>query len=206
MRPQQSPPYWQRAFSRAPPRPRQRLPHGLQSAAASCMDCGLQSAAARARRFSHAHRWPSRQHRQHLFLAVCEISGCDADLWCRVTQAGHTLRLRQPRIQGPPHNAGGAPTGVPGAIASAAIAIGAAAAVCCSARRLPVGVRPRTAGHKDCARSVLAGPYRAPVAPRSALPGITRTMAYASEQQIGQHYGINEHLRSWAAYFAAAGS
>jgi hypothetical protein len=36
------------------------------------------------------------------------------------------------------------------------------------------------------------GPYRAPVAPRSALPAITRTMADASEQQIGQHHGINE--------------
>jgi hypothetical protein len=34
----------------------------------------------------------------------------------------------------------------------------------------------------DCARTVLAGPYRAPVAPRSALPGITRVMASGSMQ------------------------
>jgi hypothetical protein len=40
--------------------------------------------------------------------------------------------------------------------------------------------------------TALPGPYRASVAPRSALPGITRTMADASEQQIGQHHGINE--------------
>ncbi len=34
---------------------------------------------------------------------------CDVGLWCRMTQAGHTLRLRQPRIQGPPLSAGGTP-------------------------------------------------------------------------------------------------
>jgi hypothetical protein len=47
----------------------------------------------------------------------------------------------------------------------------------------------------DCARTVLAGPYRPPLAPRSVLPGFTRTMAPRSIRQAsktGQHNGINE--------------
>jgi hypothetical protein len=47
----------------------------------------------------------------------------------------------------------------------------------------------------DCTRTVLADPYRAPVAPRSALPGFTRIMTPRSIRQAnktGQHNGINE--------------
>jgi hypothetical protein len=205
MRPPQSPPCWQRALSRAPPRrrrwlsllrrkaeetrelhasspgagegnclrfvvidtshsdltvsavPRSAMRRGclrgawrrsngpapeLQAAAASRMDCCLQSAAA------HAHRWPSRPHRQHLFLAVREISGCD--LRCGPLMSRDST---QPHIAAPPTahsrpplNAGGAPAACaaaqaalpqahPAAISSAAIAIGAAAAARCSARR-----------------------------------------------------------------------
>ncbi len=111
----------------------------------SCKDAGLQSAAARARRLTRTG-WPHARTASTCSSrsAKSAAATCDAGLRCRVTQTGHTLRLPQPRIQGPPLSAGGAPaacaaphtpTGAPGAIFSAAIAVGAAAAARCSARR-----------------------------------------------------------------------
>ena len=115
-----------------------------------------------------------------------------------MTQTGHTLRLHQPRIQGPPLNAGSAPTGAPGAISSAAIAIGAAAAACCSARRsrrqcLPIGLRPRPSG--------LCADRAGMPLPRTGGPALGSALIHAdhgppfdaaSGQQTGQHSGINE--------------
>jgi hypothetical protein len=118
---------------------------------------------------------------------------CDAGLWCRVTQAGHTLRLRQPRIQCRPLSAGGALAAcaaakLPPARPARSPPQRSPSVPPHAARRgdlegeecLPIGLRPRTAGRMDCARTVLAGPYRSsnrtPVAPCSALPGITRTV------------------------------
>ena len=46
------------------------------------------------------------------------------------------------------------------------------------------------------ARTVLAGPYRAPVAPRSALPGFTRTMAPHSMWQAGSRQANTLELTS----------
>ncbi len=56
-----------------PARPASRACSQRRQAAwtVACRLAGGSSAAA------HAHRWPSRPHRQHLFLAVREISGCD---------------------------------------------------------------------------------------------------------------------------------
>ena len=88
--------------------------------------------------------------------------------------------------------------GAPGAIASSAIDLGAAAAVRCSARRPPD--RSKAAESRPyglCADR----PYRAP---RSALPGIMRTMAPRSMRQAssrqantlrGKTGGISSCLR-----------
>ena len=48
----------------------------------------------------------------------------------------------------------------------------------------------------DCARTVLAGPYRAPVAPRSALHGITQTMAPRSMRQASSRQANTTELTS----------
>ncbi len=102
------------------------------------------------------------------------------------------MRLRQPRIQGPPPSAGGTPAAC-AAEESALPSVHPARSPPPrspsvpppphAARRgdlegLPIGVKPRPYGLcVDSAGPLLAGPYRAPVAPRSALPGFTRTMA-----------------------------
>ena len=72
----------------------------------------------------------------------------------------------------------------------------------------------------DCARTVLAGPYRALVAPRSALPGITRTTAPRSMRRFtrtmaprsirqasktGQHNGITRRRPRTASRMDSAG-
>jgi hypothetical protein len=108
--------------------------------------------------------------------------------------------LRQPHIQGPALSAGGTPA----ACAAAESALppvhparsppprsASVPPPPHAARRgdlegkecLPIGLRQSPyVNSMDCARTVLAGPYRSPVAPRSALPGITRTMASGSMQ------------------------
>ncbi len=123
------------AHSRPPAQRRRRsaAPIGAPGAIAStaiAIGTAARSSARRPRR----RRMPSDRSLRavkHLFLVVREfISGCDLRCGplCRETPEGLKLRLRQSRIQGPPLSAGGAPTGAPGVIASAAIAIGAAAA------------------------------------------------------------------------------
>ena len=111
---------------------------------------------------AHAHWWPSRPHRQHLFLAGREISGCDLRCGPQMSRdsngphiaAPPTTHSRPPaqcrrcsrRLRG---SAGGAPTGAPGAIFSAAIAVGAAAAARCwrgDLEGLPIGLRLRPSG------------------------------------------------------------
>jgi hypothetical protein len=126
-----------------------------------------------------------------------------------VTQTGSTLRLRQPRIQGPPLSAGGAPA----ACAAAQAALPQARPVRSSPPRSPsvrppphaarrgdlegkcllIGLRPRPSGL--CAdRAGMPLPHTGGPALGSALNHADHGPPFdaASGQQTGQHSGINE--------------